>query len=457
MLSGELTTKSVNKVYLKYLIPTLLGMLSNSVYCIVDIYFVSAGSGSQGLAAMNICMPVFTVLSCFGLLFGVGGATVMSVSQGCGDLKTRNKAFSASVIMMLITGLLFTVFGILFRKEFAYLLGSDDILLPLVLEYLTPVLCSALPFVLMYSLSVLLRADNNPKLAMVSLMVGNISNIILDYVFVSVFNMGIFGASFATSIAPVLSLGVASFHFICKKNSVHFTIKAYDLKVIGRIVSVGVGSGIMELSAGAIIFMFNSAILRLGGDVYLAAYAVITNIAYVFKGLLNGFAQAAQPLISTNFGSGIIKRCTRSLRVCLIYSSVFCVVCYGIITVFPGFIVSFFSNGDGEMELIASKGMIMYFSSLLFTGINTMLMYFFQSIEQGTKALLLAVCKGFLFVTLGLWVLTSVMGVDGVWYSVLFGEILTLVIALPMILGSVKKLKNSKYKSQFTDEAISDK
>lgn len=441
MFTSELTTKSVNKVYLKYLIPTLLGMLSNSIYCIVDIYFVSAGSGSQGLAAMNICMPVFTILSCVGLLFGVGGATIMSISQGSGDMNTRNKAFSVSVFMMLIVGLMFSVFGVLFRKEFAYLLGSDDQLLPLVLEYLTPVMCSALPFVLMYSLSVLLRADNNPKLAMAALMVGNISNIILDYVFVSVFHMGIFGASVATSIAPVLSLIAASFHFILRKNTVHFKLRSFDPKVIGRILSVGIGSGIMELSAGAIIFMFNSAILNLGGEVYLAAYAVITNIAYVFKGLLNGFAQAAQPLISTNFGSGIIKRCSKSLRVCLIYSSVFCIVCYGIITVVPGFIVSFFSNGDTNMEAIASKGMIMYFSSLLFTGINTMLMYFFQSIEQGRKSLLLAVCKGFLFVTLGLWILTSLMGVEGVWYAVLFGEVLTFVIALPMVLRSVKKLK----------------
>lgn len=441
MFTSELTTKSVNKVYLKYLIPTLLGMLSNSIYCIVDIYFVSAGSGSQGLAAMNICMPVFTILSCVGLLFGVGGATIMSISQGSGDMNTRNKAFSVSVFMMLIVGLLFSVFGVLFRKEFAYLLGSDDQLLPLVLEYLTPVMCSALPFVLMYSLSVLLRADNNPKLAMAALMVGNISNIILDYVFVSVFHMGIFGASVATSIAPVLSLIAASFHFILRKNTVHFKLRSFDPKVIGRILSVGIGSGIMELSAGAIIFMFNSAILNLGGEVYLAAYAVITNIAYVFKGLLNGFAQAAQPLISTNFGSGIIKRCSKSLRVCLIYSSIFCIVCYGIITVVPGFIVSFFSNGDTNMEAIASKGMIMYFSSLLFTGINTMLMYFFQSIEQGRKSLFLAVCKGFLFVTLGLWILTSLMGVEGVWYAVLFGEVLTFIIALPMVLRSVKKLK----------------
>ncbi len=441
MFTSELTTKSVNKVYLKYLIPTLLGMLSNSIYCIVDIYFVSAGSGSQGLAAMNICMPVFTILSCVGLLFGVGGATIMSISQGSGDMNTRNKAFSVSVFMMLIVGLLFTVFGLLFRREFSYLLGSDDQLLPLVLEYLTPVMCSALPFVLMYSLSVLLRADNNPKLAMAALMVGNISNIILDYVFVSVFHMGIFGASVATSIAPVLSLIAASFHFILRKNTVHFKLRSFDPKVIGRILSVGIGSGIMELSAGAIIFMFNSAILNLGGEVYLAAYAVITNIAYVFKGLLNGFAQAAQPLISTNFGSGIIKRCSKSLRVCLIYSSVFCIVCYGIITVVPGFIVSFFSNGDTNMEAIASKGMIMYFSSLLFTGINTMLMYFFQSIEQGRKSLFLAVCKGFLFVTLGLWILTSFMGVEGVWYAVLFGEVLTFIIALPMVLRSVKKLK----------------
>lgn len=441
MFTSELTTKSVNKVYLKYLIPTLLGMLSNSIYCIVDIYFVSAGSGSQGLAAMNICMPVFTILSCVGLLFGVGGATIMSISQGSGDMNTRNKAFSVSVFMMLIVGLMFSVFGVLFRKEFAYLLGSDDQLLPLVLEYLTPVMCSALPFVLMYSLSVLLRADNNPKLAMAALMVGNISNIILDYVFVSVFHMGIFGASVATSIAPVLSLIAASFHFILRKNTVHFKLRSFDPKVIGRILSVGIGSGIMELSAGAIIFMFNSAILNLGGEVYLAAYAVITNIAYVFKGLLNGFAQAAQPLISTNFGSGIIKRCSKSLRVCLIYSSVFCIVCYGIITVVPGFIVSFFSNGDTNMEAIASKGMIMYFSSLLFTGINTMLMYFFQSIEQGRKSLFLAVCKGFLFVTLGLWILTSLMGVEGVWYAVLFGEVLTFIIALPMVLRSVKKLK----------------
>lgn len=426
---NELFEKPVNKLYFSYLIPTIVGMLSNSVYNLVDIYFISKGAGSMGLGALNISMPIFTIFSAVGLLFGVGGATIMSIAEGSKDEGLRNKAFTLSLFMMTCIGLLFTIFGWIFIEPLAYAFGSSEELLPYVLDYLKPTVLVSIPFTVMYSSSILIRADHNPKLAMIALMSGNISNMILDYVFVMIFNWGIFGAAFATALSPCITLMIDSFHFILHKNNVKFVRHFYDKDLLKRMFSNGLGSGVMEISAGAIIMIFNIVILTISNELYLAAYALITNIAYVGKGLLNGFAQAAQPIISSNYGAGKMDRVKEGLRVCVKYSFIFTIVVYIIFLMIPSVIVTPFAGNDPKLIEIACRGMRIYFISLMFTAVNTMLMYYFQSIERGKISTIFAVLKGFVFILIGLALLVPMLWIDGVWLSVTFAEVMTFIFA----------------------------
>lgn len=440
-MNQELFVRPIAPLYRKYLIPTLVAMLSNSLYCLVDVYFISIGSGSAGLAAVNIAMPIYTMYSCIGLIFGVGASTIMSIAYGAKDDAMRNRAFTMSIWMMLGIGLLFTVIGSIFLKEFAYALGASEELLPYVLQYMRPVHMVAFIFILMYSSSLLLRADHNPSLAMKAMLIGNISNMILDYVFVMVFQMGISGAAIATAISPCLTVGISLLHFIRRKNTVHFVKDWFSLELLKRMFMNGLGSGVMEISAGMVILIFNSVILSIGNELTLAAYAIITNIAYVCKGLLNGFAQAAQPILSSNYGAGKQDRVRQALHCSLWYAGGFALLVYAIFLCIPKLICMPFASGDAHLIEVAANGVRLYFSSLLFLAVNTMMMYYFQSLERGKLSTFLAIGKGVVFVLLGLAILVPFFHMNGVWLSITFAECLCTLVAMSVYLLQNKSLR----------------
>ncbi len=374
-------------------------------------------------------MPVYTIYSCIGLLFGVGGATIMGIAEGAKDDVTRNQSFTLSCIMMLIIGIIISIVGSIWVEPFARLLGSTEDILPYVKDYMLPVNISAFGFIFMHASGILLRADHAPKTAMISLMIGNISNIILDYLFVMVFRMGILGASIATALSPIITLFCIVIYFIRKKNKVKFTKDFYSTHLLRRIVSSGLGVGILELSTGFIIIVFNIIILAISNETALAAYAIITNIAYVLKGLLTGMAQAGQPILSANFGAGYKERVYEVLKITLFYSVIFSLITYFCFLLFPKSIVAVFAEGDQALIQVSAKGLCIYFSSLVFMAINSMMMNYYQSIEQGKIATGIAFLKGIILIIIGLSLLVPFFGLTGVWLCVLFAEgICTLIV-----------------------------
>lgn len=430
MHSVDLFEKKVSSLYAHYLLPTLLAMASNSLYCLADVYFVSKGAGSTALAAMNIAIPLYTLYSAIGLTFGVGAATVMSVAEGEKQPKVRNKAYTYGMIGMVIIGLCIALLGNLFADNFAYLLGSSEELLPLVKAYMIPINGMAVFFIVNYAASVILRNDHAPRLAMIATMAGNFSNIILDYIFVIRFGMGIFGAALATAIGPVISLGIMSLHFLRRKNTIHLTKDVFDYKIWKRILSNGFGSGVLEISAGAVIVIFNYVILKKADAMFLAAYAIITNIAYVGKGLLNGFAQASQPIISANYGAMHTKRVKEAFLISIQTSLYFSIAAYLICFIFSKDLAALFANNDAALIEMAAQGIQFYFISLPFTALITMFLYFFQSVEYGKVATLLAFLKGFIFILLGLFLLVTLFGINAIWFTVAFAEAFGVLLAL---------------------------
>lgn len=421
---------SIKKTYVSYLIPTIIGMLTNSVYCLVDVMFVGKYVGSQGLAALNIAMPIFTIFSAVGLMFGVGGATTISIFIGQRDKETVNKVFTFTMIICFAVGLLFSVFGTIFLKEFAIILGATPTLLPAVMDYLRPLVITSVLFVVNCGMQVIVRADYNPKLVMISTVVSNGLNIFFDYYFVSVKGWGLTGAALATAIGPIVGVLILAFHYICKKNTMHFNKDFMHVILLRRVIQNGSGTFILEFSAGVVIFLFNFVLLRVGGEDAVAVYAIISNIAYVGKGVFNGIAQAAQPLISVNYGAKQMERCNHSFKLACKITIIFATLSYFIILIFPGTIIGFFVNSGSDILDNGAVAARIYFFSFIFTGINTMLMYYFQSIEKIRLTIIVSICRGFLFIVVGLAIFPFLLQETGVWITVTFAEVITLIFAL---------------------------
>lgn len=418
----RMSTAPVGRLYLSYLLPTVIAMVSNSLYCLADVYFISIGSGTLGLAAVNIVMPMYTLYSCVGLLFGVGASTIIAIERGAGHARRADEAFSMSVAAVLFSGLLLMALSLIFIEPLAILLGASRQLLPYVIEYLRPVAIFTPAFIAMYAAGILIRCDHAPRLVMGAMLTGNLSNIVLDYVFVIVFGWGLSGAAAATALSPLITLIITAFHFILKRNQLHFCRFAVDGALFRRMLSNGAGSGVLELSAGVIIFLFNAVILAVSDEVFLAAYAIVANIAYVFKGLFAAFGQAAQPIVSHNHGAGNTARAKQTLRVALIASLGFAAFLYGCCLCFPKQLAAFFANGDGAVIALGASGIVLYFSSLPFSALNTVIMYYFQSVEQGRFATVLALLKGTLFAFAGMALLYFLFQENGIWLTITFAE-----------------------------------
>lgn len=439
---------SVYKVYVTYLIPTILGMLTNSVYCLVDVIFVGKYVGSDALAAFNLAMPIFTIYSAVGIMLGVGGATTISVLTGQGEKKKINKVFSMTIFTCIIVGVLITILGIVYLEEFAILLGAPESMVLSVMEYIRPIHQIAFLFILNGCLQVIIRADYNPKLVMVAATIGNLCNILFDYIFVGRMGLGLKGAAQATALGPCIAVAIMLLHYLTKKNTMHLRLKCFDLPLFVRLLANGLGTFILEFTSGIVIFMFNGVLLRVGGAASVAVYSIASNIAYVGKGIFNGISQSAQPLISLNYGASNHFRVRKTLNYSMYVTIIFSLVVYGVILLFPQQIISLFVSDGAQLMKQGVDSIKIYFFSFVFTGINTAFMYYFQSVENVKLTIFIAISRGFVFILLGLFIFPVLFGENGVWLTISFAEILTLLCVVVFKGRKAKRLgSHPEYKN----------
>ena len=436
--------KDIRSSYFKYLVPTIIGMVAHCCYCLADVFFVGLAEGSTGLAALNIALPVFTVYTTFSIMLGVGAATTISISIGEKHPDRVNRLFTLSIACVILIGLCFSVLGTVFIGQLSYLLGATPLIADSVSAYLWPINLFAFVYMLSSALSVIVRSDGNPKLVMIAGTIGNLTNILLDYLFVVIFRMGIFGAGLATIIGPFVTLGILCLHFFLKQNHMWFCRRFFSFSLLWRIIKNGVGSGVLEFSAGLIILMFNMALLRVSGENAVAVFAVISNAAYVGKGIFNGMAQAAQPIISYNYGAKRFRYVTQVNHYAMLTAGLFGTACYALLALFPGPILSLFVGGDTALLSIGIPAAMLYFLSFPFTGLNTILMYYFQSTEKAVHTIIIAVLRGIVLIAASLALLSWLFGLNGVWLSLAAAEVTVFFAFFPICLQAERKLLMQK-------------
>ncbi len=284
------------KEYTKYAFFNVLGMLGLSCYILADTFFVAKGLGSNGLAALNLAIPIYSFIHGSGLMLGIGGATRYSIAKSQGQTDRMNLIFSHTAFSVCVLSIVFFTVGLLGADVITRILGADDAIFSMCRTYLQVLLLFSPLFMLNDMVLCFVRNDGAPRLVMVSMLAGSFLNIFLDYVFIFSFHMGIFGAVLATGFAPAIGLAVQSTFFIQKKNHFRLVKRPLRLQLLGQILSTGVPSLITELSSGIVIMAFNAIILGLMGNIGVAAYGIIANLSIVVIALYTGIAQGIQPL-----------------------------------------------------------------------------------------------------------------------------------------------------------------
>lgn len=420
----------IKKTFFKYLIPAVGGMLGTSLYVLGDTMIVGRGLGSQGLAALNVSIPLNNVFNGMGLLLGIGGATALSINRGRADEEGVNDIFSKSMIMAALIGVVLTFIRVFFLDELSYFLGASDHTFQMAKDYLGVLMSFSIAFLLNVSLTVFIRNDGAPKLAMAGMLTGSIMNVVLDYIFVFKFGWGMAGVGLATGLAPVIGLVILSTHFLRKNNKIKFILPSLDFKIIRRIIGNGGSSFVVELSAGIVIFAFNRAIAKINGDIGISAYSIIANLSLIFAAIFTGVGQAIQPIISFNYGAEKMKRVYETVRMGLYTSLGLGVLFYLMGALFPEFLVSIFIDADKNLMSITTRGIRIYFLSFILMGINIVLTSFIQSKEHARVSLTISLSRGFVFIIVNLLILPKLIGLDGVWLTLPMAELITSILAI---------------------------
>ena len=447
ILKGVFTLSvSLLRNFAKYASLNILGMVSVSCYILADTYFVAHNLGATGLAALNLSIPLYSVIHGIGLMIGIGGATRYSILQSQAEQKRANKVFATALQVGIVIGLLLALLGLLGSNRLAGWLGADTSTLAMTRTYLATILLFAPLFITNNIVQAFVRNDHNPRLAMLAMVAGSLSNILLDYVFMYIFDLGMFGAAFATSLAPLIGLCVLPFHFRSPHRKLAITWEKLKWKLIPDLFSLGTSALILELSSAAVLITFNLVILGLEGNFGVAAYGIVANLGLVAMAVFTGLAQGSQPLISRAHG---IKssRLTRKVRgYALKTALIMAVLIYLTVLFYSEQIVAAF-NTEQHMEIsrLAKQGLSLYFLGFLFLGINIVVTTYLSATEQVRDAFFIAMARGFVIIIPLVLVLSQVWGMAGVWLAFVFTECaVTVFTAGASRLGTRNHLKSQE-------------
>lgn len=422
------------KLFGRYLLPSVSATLVTSVYIIVDTIMIGRGVGADALVALNLILPLFSLLFAFGMLFGVGGGVQYSVAQGAGDEKRACEAFSSALACALAVSAVLTLLGILFLRPFAFLLGADESNIGMVLKYGGYIAPFAPAFVFSTFFQSFVRNDRGPRRAMAAVLSGAVANIVFDYILIFRFRMGMAGGAVATVIGNALTVLILLTHFLSAENQLRFSRAAVSVKMIGQIVFCGAPSFLVEAAAGIVTFSFNRQILNYIGKNGVVIYSVIANCAIVCMSLFNGVSQAAQPILAANYGGGLFKRVLAVRRMAfaaiLLLGTFLASAAYWM----PESLISLFVEPTSALFAQGVPVLRIYFPAFLPMGLNLLLSTYFQSVVRPVPSLVVTLLRGVALPILLVVLLPIVFGGQAIWMAVLLSEVATLATGALLLL-----------------------
>lgn len=422
---------TILKDFFKYVSLNVLGMIGLSCYILADTFFVSKALGATGIAALNLSISIFSIINGIGLMLGIGGATRYSILQSQKEIKRANNVFTTSIKMGLIFGIAFFLIGLFGSDDLARLLGANYTTFPLTKIYLITILCFAPFFILNNIIVAFVRNDHNPKLAMIAMLTGSIANIFLDYIFMFPLGMGMFGAAFATSLAPIIGIAVSSLHFIKGKNSLSYTRCKITLSRMVDIVVLGLSAFVNEISSAITLITFNLVILTLEGNLGVASYGIIANLALIGIAIFNGVAQGIQPLVSKGYGQRNVYLLKKVLKGALILSLAVATIIYVITFAYSDGIIRIF-NSEGSLEIarMPKIGLRIYFIGFFFAGINIIVAMYLSATESAKDAFLISIARGCVIIVPMVLLLSKVWDMTGIWMAFVVTEVIVAVYSI---------------------------
>lgn len=416
----------MKKEFFKYAIPSALAMFISSLYTVIDGIFVGQGVGDSALAAVNIVLP-FTVLL-FGLasMFAIGGGALVSKNIGAGNVEKAINIFRQVFKSLMIFSLIISIICVVFTKEIVTILGATDILKPLAVDYLRFYAIFCIPNLIGIVLNSFVRNDGRPKLAMISTISGAITNIILDYLFIFHFGMGIKGAAIATGLGQIVTVSMLLPHFLMKKGYLSFGKVKISYKTVKEFCTIGFPSFFAQGSYSIIVLFHNIALVNYVGEIGISAYSILNYLTTNIYMVLYGITLGVQPLVSYNYGRKDGEKMLGFFRITsisnIVITSFFVVVSY----VFGPLLISIFTN-DTQIATLSYDALKIACLSYFAVGLNLNTLVYYQAVETPKYSNLSCLLRSVVYLPICLFSFGKLFGVNGIWASAIVSETLTFI------------------------------
>ena len=426
-LLNRLDTEPVGKSFMRYLIPSTVGMMLMAINIVIDGIMVGNRLGPVALGGVGIAVPVYTIFVAMSLWIGVGAATRYSAEMGAKRPDKARVIFSHAMVTIFILTIIIGLFAFLFRTKLAYLLGANADTFPYVADYMNVMLLFGFVFTIENAFSILVRNDGGPNLSMIALVATSLVNIGLNYIFLFVLDYGVAGAAAATVIGAFVGIIILSSHFFTKKSNLRFVRFKFDRKLFLLVLIIGFPSFLAEVGFSVFTISHNNIFERLAGTAGVSAFTILNYVHSVMLLLFLGMGAAIQPLISYYHGAKNEEKMQKTLRMA-IWTSVGAGILFFLIGLFASApIVGLFGDFPEEVMALAIPGIKLFFIAYLFMGMNFVMMTYYQSIGQIRMATWITASREIVILLILLAILPKLFGLTGVWLAIPTSEFIVLI------------------------------
>jgi len=435
-------TKKISSLVWEYSIPAIIGTLVNSLYNIVDRIFIGQGVGAYAISGLAITFPVTTLASSLGMLIGVGAASRISISLGEKKKHTAEQILGNSLMLILLFNAVIITLFYVYLDKILLAFGATENTLPYAREYLQIVLIGNLFISLCYSFNNMMRASGYPRKAMITMLIGAVLNIILDPIFIFVFDLGIAGVAWATVISMFIGMLFVMHHFAQETSMIRIRKKniGLDWKIVMAIVSIGLSPFFMQVAASGVAVLLNTSLLKYGGDLAVGAYGILNSMLVIVVMTVVGLNQGTQPIIGYNYGAGNYSRVKETLLYAIKVATI--ITCSGFVIgmFFPRQFAAAFT-GDQKLLDIAENGIRLSMIAFPLVGFQVVAGNFFQSIGRAKQAIIQSLSRQIIFLVPALLFFPPLFGLNGVWIAMPVSDFLASLLSLYLLMGQTKIIR----------------
>lgn len=447
VVANPLGTERVSKLMVRYAIPSVISIVVNSLYNMVDQIFIGQGVGYLGNAATNVILPLTTLLLALGLLIGDGTAAYMSLSLGKGRAQAAAYGVGNAITLTVGTSVVLMILFEIFLEPLCLLFGATEGNLPYALEY-GSIIVLGFPFAMIDgAFGSIIRADGRPKASMAGLLIGCITNIILDPIFIFVCHWGVKGAAWATIIGQILN---TVYFVVCMLHFKTVEMKKQNLipnwPVIKKVLTLGTSSFIAQGAGVFVIAVMNNSLVKYGAmskygaDIPLAALGITMKVSQLITGIALGVASGIQPIFGFNYGSGQYDRVKKTYKLALTTCTLILIVAFFIFQFCPEYIINLFGQESELYMEFAVKCFRIYLLACFMIGAGAVTGIFFQAIGKPVPAALLTLSRQILFLIPAMLIFGHFMGVEGILWAGPCGDGLSGIVSLITVGVSWKKI-----------------